>query len=109
VVVILDKKAISHRGESERVAKPLPTEFVTGNYFSTFGIRPLAGRLLSVADDHSSSPPVAVLSYQAWQATYGSDPAVVGSTFVIQGHTLRSLALRRQDSSGIRQFVLEGS
>jgi predicted permease len=77
---------MSVRRESERAAKPLPTEFVTGNYFSTFGIRPFAGRLLSVADDQSSSPPVAVLSYHVWQATYGSDPAVVGSTFVMQGH-----------------------
>lgn len=52
--------AMSVRGESEWVAKPLPTEFVTGNYFSIFGIRPFAGRLLSVA--RCSSPPVAVLS-----------------------------------------------
>jgi len=77
---------MSVRRESERVAKPLPTEFVTGNYFSTFGIRPFAGRLLSVADDQASSPPVSVLSYHVWQATYGSDPAVVGSTLVIEGH-----------------------
>jgi len=77
---------MSVRRESERVAKPLTTEFVSGNYFSTFGIRPFAGRLLSVADDQSSSPPVAVLSYRVWQATYGSDPTAVGSTFVIQGH-----------------------
>ena len=85
---------MSVRRESERVAKPLTTEFVTGNYFSTFGIRPFAGRLLSLADDQPSSPPVAVLSYQVWQATYGSDRAVVGSTFVIQGHpfTLAGIA-----------------
>jgi hypothetical protein len=51
---------MSVRGESERVAKPLPTEFVTGNYFSIFGIRPFAGRLLSVA--RCSSPLVVVLS-----------------------------------------------
>ncbi|HXW89180.1 MAG TPA: ABC transporter permease [Terriglobales bacterium] len=74
------------RRASERLAKPLPSEFVTGNYFSTFGIRPFAGRLLSVADDQASSPPVAVLSYHVWQAAYGGDPAVVGSTFVLDGH-----------------------
>src|SRR5438067_6842342 len=30
--------------------------------------------------------PVAVISHQAWQATYGSNPSVLGSTFVVEGH-----------------------
>ena len=29
---------------------------------------------------------MAVLSYRAWQATYGADPSIVGSSFVIEGH-----------------------
>ena len=37
-------------------------------------------------DDRPAAPPVAVLSHHAWQATYGGDPSVVGSTFVIEGH-----------------------
>lgn len=74
------------RAGIDRVPRPLRSEFVTGNYFSTFGIRPLAGRLFSSSDDRASAAPVAVLSYRVWQDAYGADPSVIGSSFVIEGH-----------------------
>ena len=77
---------MSARRESERVARPLRTEFVSGSYFSTFGIRPFGGRLFSEADDQASAAPVAVLSYHVWHGTYGSDPSVLGSAYMIEGH-----------------------
>jgi len=64
--------------------KSLYGEFVSGNYFSTLGIGPFAGRVLSSSDDTPSSGPTIVLSYQAWQATYAADPTIVGSTISIQ-------------------------
>ena len=77
---------MSVRRDSERTAKPLRSEFVTGTYFSTLGIRAFGGRLFTEKDDQPSAPPVAVLSYQAWKGAYGSDPSVLGSTFVIEDH-----------------------
>jgi len=77
---------MSVRRETDRLSKWLRTEYVSGNYFETFGIRPFGGRLLSEADDQASAPPAAVLSYHVWQGEYGSDPSVVGSTFVIENH-----------------------
>jgi predicted permease len=68
------------------MAKPLRGEFVTGNYFSTFGIRAFAGRTITPSDDQASAPPVAMLSYRAWQQQYNSDPSVIGSTFIVEGH-----------------------
>jgi predicted permease len=59
---------------------------VTGNYFSTFGIRAFAGRAIAPSDDQASAPPVAMLSYRAWQQQYNSDPSVIGSTFIVEGH-----------------------
>ncbi len=61
------------------------SEFVSGNYFSTFGITPFAGRLLTPADDTAGAPPAVVVSYQEWQSEYGGDPTLVGSTLYIQG------------------------
>lgn len=69
-----------------RAAKPLTSEYVTGNYFSTLGVEPFGGRLFSPDDDKPSAPPVAVISHQTWQAAYGADPSVVGSSFVVEGH-----------------------
>lgn len=66
-------------------AKSERSEFVSGNYFMTFGIGAFAGRPLTPNDDMIGAAPAAVMSYQAWQSDFGSDPSVVGSTVYIQG------------------------
>jgi predicted permease len=70
----------------DTAARPLRSEYVTGNYFSTFGVGALGGRVFTSQDDAFGAPAVAVLSHHAWQATYGGQPSVVGSTFIIEGH-----------------------
>src|SRR5882762_3052069 len=70
----------------ESAARPLRSEYVTGNYFSTLGVGAFGGRVFTTDDDRPSAPPVAVLSHRAWQGTYGGDPTVVGATFVVEGH-----------------------
>lgn len=67
-------------------AKPLHAEYVSGNYFSTFGIRAYAGRTLAPADDRRGAPPAAMLTHRAWQQLYGEDRGVVGATFYLDGH-----------------------
>ena len=74
------------RQDVDTTPRPLRSEYVTGNYFSTLGVNAFAGRVFSVADDTPAAPPAIVLSYHAWQGTYGGDPAIVGATFVIEGH-----------------------
>lgn len=70
----------------ESTARPLRSEYVTGNYFHTLGVGAFGGRVFTPDDDTSAAPPVAVLSHRAWQTAYGSDPSVVGSTFVVEAH-----------------------
>jgi predicted permease len=77
---------LSVRREGEVAARPLRSEYVTGNYFSTLGVRAFGGRVINPDDDRPASPPVAVLSHHAWQTTYGADTSVVGSTLVIEAH-----------------------
>jgi len=71
------------RSGSSEAAQSYPGEFVSGNYFTMFGIRAFAGRALTPQDDQPGVPPVAVMSYRLWQQRYGSDPSVVGSVFNI--------------------------
>jgi hypothetical protein len=52
------------------------TEYVSGNYFTTFGLGAYAGRMLLPSDDVPGAAPVAVLSYAAWQAAHAGDPKV---------------------------------
>ena len=69
------------RGANETAARSVMGEFVSGNYFRTFGLRPSTGRLVADNDDVKGAPMTAVMSYTAWQRDYAGDPAVVGSTF----------------------------
>ena len=69
----------------EQAARPLRSEYVTGNYFSTFGVKAYGGRLFTPDDDRAGARPVAVVSHHAWQMTYGGDPSLVGATLMVEG------------------------
>jgi predicted permease len=71
------------RSGSSDVAQSYPGEFVSGNYFTMFGIRAYVGRVLTASDDLAGAPAVAVMSYRLWGGKYGSDPSVVGGAFNI--------------------------
>jgi len=74
------------RQGAESTSRPLRTEYVTGNYFSTLGVRAFGGRVFTATDDTAAAAPVVVLSHHVWQGTYGGDPSLVGATLVIEGH-----------------------
>ena len=73
------------RQDGDTTARPVRSQFVTGNYFSTLGVGAFGGRVLNAADDTPASQPVVVLSHHIWQGTYGGDPAVVGATLYVEG------------------------
>ena len=60
--------------------------WVSGNYFSTLGVRPIAGRLITRADDYRGCPGVAVLSNGFWQRQYSGDASAIGKTISFDGH-----------------------
>ena len=57
----------ARRMGSTAPARPYGGEFVSGNYFTTFGLGAFAGRLIAPTDDTPGAPPVAVMSYRTWQ------------------------------------------
>ena len=67
----------------DALPKALRGEFVSGNYFQTFGLQPYAGRLMTPSDDVEGAPMTAVMSYQTWRRDYALDPTIVGSSFVL--------------------------
>jgi macrolide transport system ATP-binding/permease protein len=71
------------RDRDNAEARSVMGEFVSGNYFRTFGLRPQAGRLLTDSDDVAGAPMTAVMSYHVWQRDYASDASVVGGAFWI--------------------------
>jgi len=71
----------------ESAPRPLRAIYVTGSYFSVLGVNALAGRTFTDDDDRAGAAPVVVLAYHAWQGQYGGDPALVGSSLVIESQT----------------------
>ena len=74
------------RAGSQQQADTRNGQFVSGNFFRTFGVGPWIGRVLRPSDDLESAAPVAVMSYRVWKDKYGSDPSVVGAVYQINGH-----------------------
>jgi putative ABC transport system permease protein len=60
-------------------------QFVTGDFFSTLGVRAFRGRMLTPADDVPGAPegPVAVVSYRLWRSHLGAREDVIGSRLSI--------------------------
>jgi predicted permease len=55
-------------------------EYVSGDYFSTLGLKMTLGRPLGREDDSRSATPAIVLSYSYWQRAFGGDRAAIGRT-----------------------------
>jgi predicted permease len=73
--------SLSVDNQTERVE----AEMVSGNYFSTLGVGPAAGRVFNSQEDDQvfNGHPVVVLSHDYWQTRFASDPAVVGKKILV--------------------------
>ena len=75
------RPVVARRDGTGETPRSVADEFVSGNYFSTFGLAARAGRLLADRDDVAGAPLTAVMSYETWKTRYNFDAAIVGSTF----------------------------
>lgn len=83
----------ARRGTADAVPHASRGEYVSGNYFETFGLMPFAGRLMSATDDAAGAPMVAVMSYRTWQRDYALEPSVVGSVFVLNSYPMTIIGI----------------
>jgi len=83
-----DRVPLSVRAAGAGFPDSFVGEFVSGNYFSMFGVRAFAGRAFTMTDDRRGASPVTMISYHAWEQRYGLDPSVIGSTLSINGTPL---------------------
>ncbi|MFN7996536.1 MAG: ABC transporter permease [Bryobacteraceae bacterium] len=70
---------------------------VTGDYFRVLGAVPLAGRLLSEADDRPGAPLTAVLSYRLWRSRFGGNPAIIGRRLRATGGDVTVVGIARPE------------
>jgi putative ABC transport system permease protein len=60
-------------------------EIATANYFATFGIQPLAGRVFTADEDKPGHSQVVVISERLWRARFHADPVMIGQALRING------------------------
>ncbi len=75
--------------------------FASGEYFNTLGVRPVAGRLFSRADDIRGCPAVAVLSYGFWQDHFGASPSAIGSTISLSNQPFQIIGVSSPGFHGV--------
>jgi len=70
-------------GESE--PQRLEARYATSGFFPMLGIQPIVGRAFHSEEDKPGAAPVVMLSHRLWQSRFGSDPSVIGRTFLLDG------------------------
>jgi predicted permease len=76
-------------------------QHVSGNMFSSLGLRPALGRLLNEDDDRvPGAKPYAVISYAYWSARFGRDPQVLGRTFRMGIDTYQIVGVSEEKFTG---------
>lgn len=73
---------LSTNGKAERAM----TYYVTGNFFTMTGLKPVLGRLFLPNEGEAvDSDPVTVLAYAYWQKRFAADPDIVGKKVLLNG------------------------
>jgi MacB-like periplasmic core domain len=70
---------VNSKGQTSRVRGL----FVSGDFFSTLGVRPAVGRLFDQRDDSEGAAPSIVVSHRFWQSNLIGDNAVLGKEILI--------------------------
>jgi predicted permease len=76
-------------------------QLVSGDFFSTLGIKPAAGRLLLPEDDTEQAMPAVVLSSRYWQSAFGGSSAALGKTVRINNLPFIIVGVTEQHFDGI--------
>jgi predicted permease len=79
-----------------------PGLWVSGDIFTTLGVAPFKGRLLSPEDDQPGcGTSGAVLSYAFWQSAFGGQESVIGSKLLVDEHLTQVIGVTPPDFFGL--------
>jgi putative ABC transport system permease protein len=76
-------------------------------YFAVTGTNAAIGRVLQPADEQAGAAPVVVVSYTFWQSRFNADPAVLGSSLVINGRPFVVVGVGPSKFAGTEPLVAD--
>jgi hypothetical protein len=87
---------------SDRTSKQINGAIVSGNFFSTLGLRPALGRFFTEEEDSvPDRDPVAVVSSEFWRTWFGSSPYVIGATIKVNGTAFNIVGVAPSSFPGV--------
>jgi predicted permease len=93
---------LTANGKTDRIL----SNYVSGNYFSTLGVKPTLGRLILPSEGEVlGADPVMVLSYSFWKTRFGGDPEIVGKKVTLDGHPITIVGVGPKNFDGISSFL----
>ncbi|MFZ0636267.1 MAG: ABC transporter permease, partial [Candidatus Acidiferrales bacterium] len=76
--------------------------YVTGNFFSSLGMKPTLGRLILPSEGETpGEPAIAVLDYAYWERRFNGDPGVVGGRVRVNGKSARIIGVAPSQFHGM--------
>ncbi len=78
-------------------------DYVSGNFFSTLGVKPALGRLIGPEDDHmGAGDPVAVLSWSYWNTRFHGDAGILGKQIYVEDIPVTVIGVTSPEFFGLR-------
>jgi len=72
---------------ADRQPERVDAAAVTYSFFETLDVSPVLGRYFSEEEDQPGAVPVAVLSHELWQRSFGADRDIVGRAIDVNGRS----------------------
>lgn len=93
--------------KTEEEMEKANVQYVSGRMFTSFGLHPAVGRLLTENDDvHPAGHPVAVLSHDYWSHRFGQDASIVGRTFRLGDRLYEIVGVAKPPFAGTQPGML---
>jgi predicted permease len=72
---------------------------ISANYLDVLAIQPAIGRNFSDVEDFAHGPKAAILSYNLWRNTFGSNPNILGQSILLKGAPYTVIGVLSQDAT----------
>jgi len=92
--------------DADGKADPIVVSYVSSNYFSALGLKPVAGNLIYGDQvEKQGTAPVIVLGYDYWKSRFNGDPAVIGRQVKLNGTMATVIGVAPQGFHGLYSLV----
>ena len=98
IAMSINAGGVTLNGKTE----PIVIEYISGNFFTSLGVRPLLGRFILPSEGSITAPsPAIVLGYSFWQTRFGGDPSIVGKSVLYNGHPVSVIGITPKEFHGL--------